>query len=252
MPTHNETQFPARAPQGGQHTSARKYTSRQSQAKAYETTRPTNRYQQSRGAQRDAKWHARYDDCSHLHTQQPASISQSDQCKHHYLDGNVPPPHASVALTSNVEAIRMEQRAAIAAARKAHTAQIQAEAEKIQGDKKIRSIQLQVFVHARYVLLLAALFDLAHYNDRPTPCAWGGCQAVLNSWALLEKHLLHCHLNTLPSGCETDAQDPMACQWKGCTETFANRQVCYRHCLVGHMSDFSARCPFGAFRPVCG
>jgi hypothetical protein len=50
------------------------------------------------------------------------------------------------------ERIRAEQQAAIAAARRARAAEARATAQREEGEKKMRRIQLQVFVHARSVM----------------------------------------------------------------------------------------------------
>ena len=126
----------------------------------------------------------------------------------------------------SMDRIRQEQQAAIAGARRAHAETLEREAAKEEAERKVRRIQLQVFVHAR-----------------STSCLWEGCEAVLNSWALLEKHLDHCHLHARvkPRG----DSDKVECRWEGCKDVFDNAEDCYQHCLIGHMGGFSARCPFG-------
>ena len=64
----------------------------------------------------------------------------------------------------------------------------------------------------------------------------------MNSWALLEKHLYHCHLH--PSLPGPSAEHGSRCLWDGCNQTFATRKDCYQHCLTTHMSLYCARCPF--------
>ncbi|ORY32315.1 hypothetical protein BCR39DRAFT_587053 [Naematelia encephala] len=180
-------------------------------AKAYETNRPTGRYQPSRGAQRDAKWHARYGDRQH-----PILRSSPGVVAH----ARYPEiPIQTNTGMSNMERIRAEQRAAIDAARKAHLENVRKETE----ERKIRRIQLQVFVHAR-----------------PTHCRWSACHAVMNSWALLERHLHHAHLHPQ----KTTSYGRVQCGWQGCQDTFFTREDCYRHCLIVHMAEFSGRCPF--------
>lgn len=87
-------------------------------------------------------------------------------------------------------------------------------------------------------------FEIDH---RTTRCLWSGCGAVLNSWALLEKHVHHCHLhpNRLSSPLlALAARSRVHCQWAMCTQMFDSPNDCYQHVLVGHMGAYSARCPF--------
>ena len=81
--------------------------------------------------------------------------------------------------------------------------------------------------------------------SRPTHCLWEGCEAVLNSWALLEKHIDHCHLRRLQSSA-SDATDvkPIICCWDRCAASHGSIQACHEHCLTDHMGAYSARCPF--------
>jgi hypothetical protein len=80
-------------------------------------------------------------------------------------------------------------------------------------------------------------------GGRETWCSWKGCEAVLNSWALLEKHVLHAHL--YPGEKEKEEGKVWRCEWDGCGVECRGREEVYRHCLVRHMGEFSARCPFG-------
>lgn len=222
-------------------------------AREYQVSKPNSRYQPSRGAQRDARWHAKYAERSHLISHRSLMI------------GRVPPPHPgnsnapkhmpsgrhsngnslgdfSWPPLRDMEQVRAEQQAAIAAARRAHAESLKNNTVKEESQRKARRIQLQVFVHARSVRPCGIRVWLM---VRPTNCLWKGCQAVLNSWALLEKHIDHCHLHprssTGPEGVENST---VVCHWDGCGGTFATAQDCYRHCLVDHMGPYSARCPF--------
>lgn len=78
-------------------------------------------------------------------------------------------------------------------------------------------------------------------STRQTHCLWDGCEAVLNSWALLEKHILHCHLKSTLTGSDSDN---VPCKWADCMEKYPTNNACYQHCLVDHMAAYSARCPF--------
>ena len=110
-----------------------------------------------------------------------------------------------------------------------------------EAERKKRRIQLQVFVHARWVRHGITVDIL-----RPTFCAWKGCSAVLNSWALLEKHLYHAHLQADSTDVTVRGSNGIInCGWEGCKETFERPEDCHKHCLIGHMGKFSARCPFG-------
>ncbi|OCF31095.1 hypothetical protein I316_07226 [Kwoniella heveanensis BCC8398] len=240
---------------------------------AHEATRNTGRYQPSRGAQRDAKYSrklaaaaagaqtpvpaasARSKNSSsseHAHTR--GSSGTTMQKDHQYERRAIVHPKKQEYPTSArsqlhvvsrdppsnerlMERIRKEQIAAVQAARKEHQETLALRAKKEEEERrKVRRIQLQVFVHAR-----------------PTHCEWDDCQAVLNSWALLEKHLHHAHLHPRhqPSFSASNPDlkpDPapglVRCRWQGCSEAFENREACYRHALTGHMGSFAARCPF--------
>jgi hypothetical protein len=48
-----------------------------------------------------------------------------------------------------MERVRQDQQAIIAAARRAHAESMAKEQAKAENDRKVRRIQLQVFVHAR-------------------------------------------------------------------------------------------------------
>jgi len=89
--------------------------------------------------------------------------------------------------------------------------------------------------------------QLSDVDSRTTRCLWTGCEGVLNSWALLEKHIYHCHLH--PDKLSTPlsalaARSRVQCQWDACSEMFDSPNDCYQHVLVGHMGAYSARCPF--------
>jgi hypothetical protein len=66
---------------------------------------------------------------------------------------------------------------------------------------------------------------------------------VLNSWALLEKHIYHAHLHPCPSA-SPQLETTHKCEWRYCDQVFGDREEVYRHALVVHMAEFSARCPF--------
>ena len=73
-------------------------------------------------------------------------------------------------------------------------------------------------------------------------CAWRGCHAVMNSWALLEKHIPRAHLHhDIPP----DKGATLRCGWGECEQLFSGTEELYQHCLIVHMGEFSARCPFG-------
>ncbi|RXK42482.1 hypothetical protein M231_00036 [Tremella mesenterica] len=202
------------------------------------------RYQPSRGAQRDARWmqrQAQVQSQTYPQSQVPPGYppyahSQSHM-QPHPLHGNVPvgyhnhpnypqvPRPASPRARIGARDLLAEQQAAIAQARKA-VEESKLNAKREEDLRKTRRIQLQVFVHAR-----------------PTNCSWSNCHAVLNSWALLEKHIYHAHLHEALSPV-LDIGGRVRCLWKGCTDVFRTREEVYKHCLVLHMKPFSARCPF--------
>ncbi|WRT64220.1 uncharacterized protein IL334_001149 [Kwoniella shivajii] len=198
----------------------------------------SGRYQPSRGAQRDAKYTKKEaqkgESSSQARSRANSSRGRPNQCiqTHQGILLNEPshqcqnPNSHRVHLIDQqreqmnlMETIRREQVIAIQAARQAH-----AEAtESSDGEEqKIKAIQLQVFVHAR-----------------STHCGWSGCPAVLNSWAILEKHIHHAHLhpNHTPPG-------QVKCHWLDCTAIFGTAAECEKHVQTGHMGGFSARCPF--------
>ncbi|KAK8865987.1 hypothetical protein IAR55_001137 [Kwoniella newhampshirensis] len=217
-------------------------------SKNHDPSRPNGLYQPSRGAQRDAKYSLKAHKAQPKNSTHPYSGRvvqrrvRSDQSHPEYrvdpsgrrsatIPGNGAPygslpPHrlrGGLSESDATERMRRDQYAVIAEARRAHALEVQENALREERAKKVRRIQLQVFVHAR-----------------PTYCAWKGCEAVLNSWALLEKHIHHAHLH--PD--LTYDKDRVLCLWDGCNATFDDRQGCYRHVLVIHMKPFSARCPF--------
>jgi hypothetical protein len=57
--------------------------------------------------------------------------------------------HGAGVVGANLDRIRAEQQAAIAAARKTHQESMQQRAQEEEYNRKTRRIQLQVFVHAR-------------------------------------------------------------------------------------------------------
>ncbi|WVQ97374.1 hypothetical protein IAU59_004486 [Kwoniella sp. CBS 9459] len=231
--------------------------------KVDETTRSTGRYQPSRGAQRDAKYSKKLaatasqatgesarraaTDSARKERVMPEGTSQAKaQTQAQYRQTRVVDPKARATFTQHelqigansysyprhsldhevfMEQIRKEQIAAVEAARKEHRQALALVAKKEEEDRKVRRIQLQVFVHAR-----------------PTHCEWDNCEAVLNSWALLEKHLHHAHLH--PRLQASPNAGPVRCHWQKCSEAFRSREECYRHTLTGHMGNFAARCPF--------
>jgi len=122
-----------------------------------ETHEPNSRYQPSRGAQRDAKWHARVAERSHLVSRRSPMAGRVPPPHPGNWPQNYPPPngfpnvgHHGVPLPPRtMEQVRAEQRAAIAVARRTYADSVQAAAVKEETDRKVRRIQLQVFVHAR-------------------------------------------------------------------------------------------------------
>ncbi|WVF70548.1 hypothetical protein IAT40_005339 [Kwoniella sp. CBS 6097] len=228
-------------------------------SKAYESARPKGRYQPSRGAQRDAKYSRKLTaaaqataetsrgqtkglskrnssstSCAEVKYEQTKVTLVHPTSKPNNQPVHTRPTYTRCPLSDEVlmEQIRKEQIAAVQAARKEHQEMLALRAKKEEEDKKVRRIQLQVFVHAR-----------------PTHCEWDDCQAVLNSWALLEKHLHHAHLHPrhqIPSPSSSTGTDTgqTCCHWQGCSEAFATREECYKHALTGHMGNFAARCPF--------
>ena len=182
----------------------------QPRPKAYETRRPTEVYQPSRGAQRDAKWHRKYTERAHLlaggeghggrvppphpgpqvqvlppisshvthaphrpvispgfapqlarplrvsHASRLARIAQPARplsATATATAAHAPPylAHPSQRGTSpgEMEQLRRVQAAAISSARKKHQESMRQSAAKEENDRKVRRIQLQVFVHAR-------------------------------------------------------------------------------------------------------
>nr|XP_031860863.1 uncharacterized protein CI109_003588 [Kwoniella shandongensis]KAA5527935.1 hypothetical protein CI109_003588 [Kwoniella shandongensis] len=134
----------------------------------YDPHRPSGLYQPSRGAQRDAKYSQKLQSGNGKTPTSGSTHVPSIAQLNSQLRRPVDP----------LEKVRRDQQAAIAAARKAYAIEVQEKAIREEHAKKVRRIQLQVFVHAR-----------------PTYCSWRGCEAILNSWALLEKHLHHAHLH---------------------------------------------------------
>jgi hypothetical protein len=129
---------------------------------------------------------------------------------------------------------------AIAAARARYIREKEGQ-KKGEWERKVKRIQMQVFVHARYVVVSQPFIVRLTY--RPTPCPWGSCPALLNSWALLEKHLLHSHLH--PDSKRMPAPGkPVQCNFKTCDQVFGTGGECYQHCLSTHMGSYGARCPF--------
>lgn len=99
-------------------------------------------YHQSRGAQRDARWNAKY----------------ADRKQVPLFGAKIPPPYTGPPVygrraittgTSNIDKVRAEQQAAIAAARKAHVEGLRPRESDEDHKRKLRRIQSQVFVHAR-------------------------------------------------------------------------------------------------------
>ncbi|KAI9635245.1 uncharacterized protein MKK02DRAFT_32711 [Dioszegia hungarica] len=144
------------------------------------------------------------------------------------------------AATRRNEQVANRNRRAETVTREADTeaARLRVEREHAKEDPaRRRRIQLQVFVHAR-----------------PTYCRWGPCRAVLNSWGLLEKHILQAHIKPLaaplraPSiGLADGGKSKKAeygCHWGDCNKGYLDKERMYRHALVEHMGEFCARCPF--------
>ncbi|KIR78784.1 hypothetical protein I305_04629 [Cryptococcus gattii E566] len=222
----------------------------------------SGRYQPSRGAQRDAKHSQRM----HLQIQRSHAGSKAkekenkkakaiawpvavDSSEPKTEDGQPktlltcttlvsPPPHPFPLSPSiqglDIEVIRREQRCAIEEARRELMERVKMEEEKHSAAlKKVVNIQLQVFVHAR-----------------ETRCHWGECEAILNSWAVLEKHISQSHFHsgrTHPNKVVNGVRR-IQCLWKDngeCQETFKTRNELHQHVLVLHMKFVSARCPFG-------
>jgi hypothetical protein len=92
----------------------------------------------------------------------------------------------------------------------------------------------------------SALYRL---KNRPTPCPWGSCPALLNSWALLEKHLHHAHLHPGSRGLPAPGT-PVKCNISNCNQVFGTSGECHQHCLSGHMGMYGARCPFSKFHTL--
>ncbi|WVQ82552.1 hypothetical protein IAT38_004681 [Cryptococcus sp. DSM 104549] len=209
--------------------------------KAHETTKPTDKYQPSRGAQRDAKHSQRV----HLAQQQaqaaavrrtpPSRAQAAAPAGPGMIVG--PAPLGLMRRGSQVagtpEDMRMreyqmiqEQQAQIARARYEHEAKRQAaEAKRAEMERKMKMVQMQVFVHARR-----------------TPCIWGDCDAKLTSWTLIEKHIYEAHLH--PDKKLGSDGSGVRCHWGDCDMVFPTSEECYDHTLVVHMGPFSARCPF--------
>ncbi|WWD09491.1 hypothetical protein V865_007615 [Kwoniella europaea PYCC6329] len=218
-----------------QHSLSHSHSHSQSQSQS-------SRYQPSRGAQRDAKYTKKEAEKAQLLAQAKTiarnqQVTLSERKRQRTLPGpSVPLINVNhnqreetrsqmnlqlqLQLQNDAKKVRKEQLLAIRLAREEHQEMIR---RKEAEEKKVRRIQLQVFVHAR-----------------PTPCEWKGCEAILNSWATLERHIHHSHLH--PSIIHGSNQ--VRCQWQGCNEVFRGRDECERHVLVGHMGAFSARCPF--------
>ncbi|KGB79032.1 hypothetical protein CNBG_4870 [Cryptococcus deuterogattii R265] len=222
----------------------------------------SGRYQPSRGAQRDAKHSQRM----HLQVQRsyadkkakekenknkeakarPVAVDSSEPKTEDgqpktfptYTTHAPPPPHpfplSPPIQGLDLEVIRREQRcAAVEEARRKLMERVKMEEEKQRAAlKKITNIQLQVFVHAR-----------------ETRCQWGECEAILNSWAVLEKHISQSHFHsdrTYPKKVVNGVRR-LQCLWKDngeCQETFKTRNELHQHVLVLHMKSVSARCPF--------
>lgn len=83
---------------------------------------------------------------------------------------------------------------------------------------------------------------------------------MLNSWGLLEKHILQAHIKPLaaplraPSiGLADGGKSKKAeygCHWGDCNKGYLDKERMYRHALVEHMGEFCARCPFGTIAPL--
>ncbi|WWC86329.1 uncharacterized protein L201_001202 [Kwoniella dendrophila CBS 6074] len=215
-----------------------------------------SRYQLSRGAQRDAKYDKKEAQkaesrikakSQHImlppqpppHLLQPVHPAYRQYSKETYyqqqpfeLDKGSSRPPFIVPIASNRrdqqdarERMRQNQILVIEGAGSAHQRSTKIAAVRVRyphDEKRIKSIQLQVFVRAK-----------------PTHCEWKDCQAILNSWASLEKHIHHCHLHP-----KYTAPGPISCQWQGCDQVFPNRGDCEHHVLVNHMAPYCARCPF--------
>ncbi|AFR98390.2 hypothetical protein CNAG_06163 [Cryptococcus neoformans var. grubii H99] len=141
----------------------------------------------------------------------------------------LPPPMQD----SDLDVLRRGQQWAMEKARRELIERVEREKEKEKAvSKKIVNIQLQVFVHAR-----------------ETRCYWGKCEAILNSWAVLEKHISQSHFHTKRTLSEevVNGQRRIGCLWGDgeCQETFGTKSELHQHVLVLHMKFVSARCPFG-------
>ena len=66
---------------------------------------------------------------------------------------------------------------------------------------------------------------------------------MLNSWALLEKHIHHAHLHPNATGMPAPGK-PVECKVGACDKVFGTGAECYQHCLSAHMAPYGARCPF--------
>jgi hypothetical protein len=156
MPSHKRT--PQASPRSNSASLRSESPGRTS--KAYGTTKVTSRYQPSRGAQRDAKWRARYQERTHLQSQQhPQDPSWAGRTQHQSLAQKYETPHNDETTLTypgrgqmrlpNLEKVRLEQQIAIANARKVLAARLKQGATKEETIRNTRRIQLQVFVHAR-------------------------------------------------------------------------------------------------------
>nr|ODN83872.1 hypothetical protein L203_05272 [Cryptococcus depauperatus CBS 7841] len=205
------------------------------EVKAFGTNKPTGTYQPSRGAQRDVKHSQRI----HLQIQRESEKYKKREAwvatsSHAILDESAGPGSTVSTFVPREEAewMRREQQSLIEKVRKSRMEKMVEQdrsAEELrqreEAAKKQKRIMLQVFVHAR----------TAH-------CSWRDCEASLNSWALLEKHIHRCHFHKNLR--LEDKNGNVRCHWAGCQLEFPEREKCHEHVLRDHMQSFSARCPF--------
>ncbi|WWC66331.1 uncharacterized protein I206_100232 [Kwoniella pini CBS 10737] len=195
----------------------------------------SGRYQPSKGARRDAKYSKKV---SAKAKAQAASMPTSGLSGTNWVIASGTLPNGTMnrevgflplinrtiipQSDDQSEQFKREQVRAIEIARRDHMKKLKAEELRAEEEKKTSSIRTQVHVHARQ-----------------TPCAWNGCEAVLHSQAILEKHIHHCHLHPLhtPAGA-------VKCDWMKCEEIFTDSEECEKHVLNEHLTRLEARCPF--------
>lgn len=134
------------------------FPSQQDQDEKIADPKTNGKYLPSRGAQRDARWQAKQQDIAHIFHPRYATADGRISRQHQTHRSPVPPrasllPPAYSSPNPNTERIKAEQLAAIAAARQAHAEALQQKRVVVdeEAQRTIKRIQLQVYVHARYV-----------------------------------------------------------------------------------------------------